>query len=371
MDESQNTNGGITGGVPVNNVGVPASNVTNMNANPPVGNTPVPPVVGTNPMGPAMSGVGTNPMMGMTNPATPVNTGTGDIVLTPDKKKSKKGLVIGIVLVLLLLIGGAVAAVMMMGGGNGIFGGGEVSEKTKNEFNRFANYVLYGEINDGVITGDYSPIVDYYFETHQNTEEQQSELFEQTTTLLDQFEEQYKNGNNEELNQKVKKEGELLTFIKEVYTKKAMNSSIIAEKYAENGKAATLDFVDSYYDFSDTDNNEYLAEFKATYEPWTQNVIRMMEVYSYFECLVGAVGSDLCVDGKADDEQKESISEIKASITEDWGILYQFYYMSDDFEENVFIINDLMNGNASSSQSDEATELQEESTVEEERTDEN
>lgn len=75
--------------------------------------------------------------------SAPVSSGAGDDIIlsgtTP--KKSNMKLIIGIVVGVILLIG-AVAGFLMMQGKKG---GSGASETSKEEFNRYANYLLYGE----------------------------------------------------------------------------------------------------------------------------------------------------------------------------------------------------------------------------------
>ena len=87
----------------------------------------------------------------------PVSSGTGDIVLQPDKPaKSKKGIFIGIGVLLVLLVV-ALMVFLATGGGKGSNGSGSGSNdnvSVETAFNRYANYLVSGEVKDSEVSSE-------------------------------------------------------------------------------------------------------------------------------------------------------------------------------------------------------------------------
>lgn len=94
--------------------------------------------------------------MGMQQPGTgamsSVGSGQGDIILAAEKK-SHKGVIIALILAA-LIIGGMFAVVYLSS--SSLFGGGGASVDAKTAFNRYANYLLYGENSDAELKGEYN-----------------------------------------------------------------------------------------------------------------------------------------------------------------------------------------------------------------------
>ena len=86
--------------------------------------------------------------------STPVSSGANDDIILSGSapQKSNRKLIIGIVVGVILLIG-AVAGFLMMQGKNGGLG---VSESSKEKFNRYANYLLYGNDSTNALEGEYN-----------------------------------------------------------------------------------------------------------------------------------------------------------------------------------------------------------------------
>lgn len=127
MDPSYNNSSNGAGSSGISSGGVGA-----------VGGAPM----GGAPVGGNVPAGGSNPMMG-----APISSGTGDIVLAPEKK-SRKGLIIGLIVGVLIVVG-LVAGIFLTRGG----GIGGVNMSTEEAFNRYANYLLYGEESDAPLEG--------------------------------------------------------------------------------------------------------------------------------------------------------------------------------------------------------------------------
>lgn len=98
------------------------------------------------------------PVFGAGGVQVPISSGTGDIVLAPEKK-SRKGVIIALI-VAVLIIGGLFAAVFLMQR-NGS-GSVSISKNAELAFNKYANYLLYGEDSDAELNEERSEDTEDY-----------------------------------------------------------------------------------------------------------------------------------------------------------------------------------------------------------------
>lgn len=96
------------------------------------------------------------PVFGAGGVQVPISSGTGDIMLAPEKK-SHKGVIIALILAVLIIGGLFVAVFLMRGGGNS-----GVSGDAKIAFNKYANYLLYGEDSDKELEEEYDGASEEY-----------------------------------------------------------------------------------------------------------------------------------------------------------------------------------------------------------------
>lgn len=94
------------------------------------------------------------PVFGANGMQEPIISGTGDVLPAPEKK-SRKGIIIAIILAMLAVIG--IFAVMFLMPRNG-----GVNGDAKLAFNRYVNYLLYGEDSDKALEGEYDENEIYY-----------------------------------------------------------------------------------------------------------------------------------------------------------------------------------------------------------------
>ena len=138
---------------------------------------------------PASSVTPQQPMVSSRQPMS-VSSGTGDIVIAPEKK-SHKWVIVAIILAI-LVIGGLFAAIFLTrNGGSGV----NVSNDAKLAFNRYANYLLYGEDSDKALEGEYDEHEIYKLDEMRSENAQAvTSYFKTASELLANFE-SFTNGN--------------------------------------------------------------------------------------------------------------------------------------------------------------------------------
>lgn len=198
----------------------------------------------------------------MTPMQAPISSGTGDIVLSQEKKSHKK-VVIAIV-VAVLVIGGLAALLFLRFGGGGNAG---VSVNTKQAFYRYANYLLYGEDSDAALeekneetesegedeSDDY---IDIYTldevvadadATGEEGEILAGEYFAKAEQLWDTFYGSLGSGVNAELKEMVESYKEDFEFTKIFVEAPVLDNDVFAEKFVTMSRANLNKWIQSYY----------------------------------------------------------------------------------------------------------------------------
>lgn len=162
----------------------------------------------------------------------------------PEEKprKSKKPLIIIAALLLLAGIGVGVYFLIPKGGN------GAISQKTKDLYNTFANYMLYGEDKKDPIAGEYEYGSSYYYANLAGKSERE-EYLKTAREKYDAFKKSYENDKveNEELTQRIQKYEK--DFDLYFYTEKApiVGGRDIVKNYILNGRDDTVKKIDEYY----------------------------------------------------------------------------------------------------------------------------
>lgn len=131
------------------------------------------------------------PVFGAGGAQVPISSGTGDIVLAPEKK-SHKGVIIALVLAV-LIIGGLFAVVFLTRSS----GNANVGNNAKLAFNKYANYILYGEDSDKALEGEYDDGKNYMIDELDLSDEDAVErFFSKADDLWGQFDASLSDTNN-------------------------------------------------------------------------------------------------------------------------------------------------------------------------------
>ncbi|MBR0465650.1 hypothetical protein IJJ02_02600 [Candidatus Saccharibacteria bacterium] len=207
----------------------------------------------------------------------PVSSGTGDIVLAPEKK-SRKGVVIALI-VGLLIIGGIFAAIFLMRGGGGSV---NVNEDTKLAFNKYANYLLYGEDSDQALSEEYEGDEEKGIYAMLGAESDQAKPYADTLNALwDDFTDRTNNfsfGNDGLVRDDY---GERVKFIS-VYL--INNSKLDEEKIMTLAQTDASKTVDDYFKLYQGFNFEEAKEYVENGRLYFENLVRIMEIIKGLGC---------------------------------------------------------------------------------------
>lgn len=186
-------------------------------------------------------------------------------------RKSKKWLFVVIAIILLAGIGVGVYFLIPKGGN------GTISQKTKDLYNTFANYMLYGEDKKDPIAGEYEYGSNYYYGTLEGDSEREEHL-KAAKEKYDAFKKSYENDKveNEDLTQRIQKyERDLDLYY---YTEKLpiIGGGAITRNYILNGKDDTTKKIDDYYSEY---NNSTLDSTKDYIKEITVRIKGVLENY--------------------------------------------------------------------------------------------
>lgn len=133
-----------------------------------------------------LGGFGSGGAMSSVSVPAPISTGsgTGDIVLGPEKKSHKK--LIFILVVAALVVGGLFAALFLASNSSNNV---NVSNDAKTAFNKYANYLLYGEDSETTLEEEYDEDSIYKIDEMRNENAQVvTNYFKTANELLTNFE---------------------------------------------------------------------------------------------------------------------------------------------------------------------------------------
>lgn len=274
-----------------------------------------------------------------------VTSGSGDIILDSGGGKSKGKIILAVIGVIVLIV---VIVIAFMYGSS--FMGAQKNSELRVKFNRYANYVLYGEESDEEIDSDLYLNYDYYFSNNDLDDEGRREMYDRVDELFSAFLEEYEGIDNLEtitddeglLEERVESEKQLLDFIRVVYIKDYLNSYDVYGMYIFDGREAALSDAKSYYEFPDMEDNQYVIDFVEDYDYWVDNTIKMLDLYNNNGCIYENTIDHGCMNGKSDEVLNE-LSEVKEAVLDGEEYVEYYYGLSNDYILNMFVINALMN----------------------------
>ena len=241
----------------------------------------------------------TQPVMPMQQ--APVSSGAGDIILKPEKK-SHKSIIIAIVLAVLII--GGLLTVMFLTSKNS--GSVNISNDAKLAFNKYANYLLYGEDSDKALEGEYDEDEIYKLDEIRSENAQVvTNYFKTANELLSNFEALINgNANNDFItavnNYRADFELVRLTFNKEYITEEELINEVL-----NNNLEDTKTWI----------TNKYASLTKSNYEnikKYAEAEINYYQLYAeYLESLKmkGCFGNNVKCDGGMDETLDSQITE--------------------------------------------------------------
>lgn len=241
--------------------------------------------------------------------SVPVSSGTGDIVLGGGQKKSKRGLIIGIILGLVLVVGVVVGVLVLPG----------VLKTNDNKvaFNKYANFVLYGNEDEGYRGTDYEIS---YFESQMSDIEKARAFFDKADVLWSKTDVEISGDLGAEYSQ----QREMYEFLSVIYKRDILRRNVVTEYYIENGEEATKKYIDEYYDVSEETSNLYLRDLKETFSLWGNSIMDKIAIYDNVGCLTQFEDYG-CFNDKASDEQKEKAEDLNAEYAQNNQIYVNYF----------------------------------------------
>ena len=299
------SSGGNSGGA--NGINVPNNGVTS-GADPTVNSSQVNPgqaqgFVGAQPVRPAqpvVSGSTQQPRTVQSPMQQPMQfqpqmmtSGTEDVILGSgaEPKKSRKGLIVGIVLAMLVLVGVGILVAFSMGNMNGVS-----KEKGEQNFNIFANYILYEKTDDAQDletedTGQYA-LKGLAFYEHDKAKEFYALAMKYWNSFVYTYPEQDDNVSN-----KINEVGNELTFLERFADNGLISNDRILEIYYNGDEDTVIEEYAKYYaDFRQ--DAEVFSDFMTIQDTYIGNIVQLLDLYSQEGCIVDAKEDAKCVEEK-------------------------------------------------------------------------
>jgi len=205
----------------------------------------------------------------------------------PEEKPRKSKKPLAIVATLLLLAGIGVGVYFLIPKG----GNGTISQKTKDLYNTFANYMLYGEDKKDPIAGEYEYGSRYFYASLTKDEDREGYLknaFEKYKKFKESYE--YDRVDNKKLTEMIRKyETSLdLYYYTEVYP--IIDDASLLVYYTDHGKEETEKNVGDFFAAYNKSSFEETRSFGDDYKNNTIGVLVSYEVLKLNNCIDDEVG---------------------------------------------------------------------------------
>ena len=269
------------------------------------------------------------PMGSVPTGNTPVGNGTGDIVLAPQKKSSRKGLIIAAIVGLLVVVGVVAGVLLMRGGG---IGGTNMS--AKEAFNRYANYLLYGEESDADLA-----INDDIEDNENDSSELRSVLVSDDNSFVSEYANRLNALWNDfimvsddfviEEGYTISVYGEKVNFMIDYLDNRANVAESLVFDYAINNseqdaKQLIGDYFEIFSGYTFSEAETYVENGKMYYDGLIENVVKMKTSGCYvgdngsFTCPVAILNS-LAEDASKYDENKSAMDQSILDLSDELG----------------------------------------------------
>lgn len=245
----------------------------------------------SNPQG---GGLASNPQSFAPQPMapvqTPISSGTGDIVLAPEKK-SHKGVIIALVLAA-LIIGGLFAAVFLMRGGNSGTNG-----DAKTAFNKYANYLLYGEDSDKALEGEYDESNIYKLDEIRSEDAKAvTNYFKTANELLINFESLMGGNTNNDLATVINNYRADFELVRLTFTKEYISEDELINEVVDNELGAVKDWIANKYNNLTNSNYDSVKQYAEAEINYYQLYAEYLENLKTRGCFGGGNACDAGVD---------------------------------------------------------------------------
>ncbi|MBR6505959.1 hypothetical protein IKT18_03980 [Candidatus Saccharibacteria bacterium] len=272
-------------------------------------------------------------------PATPGNS-RSDIILSSSNSGGGNGgkrrpLIIAMVILFVMLVAvGVLAWISSSSSFGGDYGGGLVES-----FDKYADYVLYGESREEPV-GKYDGRYDYFFK--KIVKDMDNEKLELVAKYQNTFGANVKSEEEGDLNVLLKEQKDYLGYIRQVMLKGDVELDDLVPVYVGEGRAKTKEKFESYYGDINSDN-AYLQEFIDDYKTWLGLELDYLDFYDSKGCIIDDLLNERCLfEAETDDEQK-ILRTLEGDIRAAHRKVIQSQYAVENYIENVFSINKVVN----------------------------
>lgn len=241
---------------------------------------------------------------------SPVSSGTGDIILQPDKPaKSKKGIFIGIGVLLVLLVV-ALVVFLVTGGGKGSGGSGSGSNdnvSVETAFNRYANYLVSGEVKDSEVS--LSDETEFSFAESYTDDV----VLKRATGLYDSFYNKASADENLAINPSLPLErgAQYYQLLSEKKTIELIDTDTLYYKYVDSGSGAALNYAKDFYGIGEQ-KTDAVSLYRQSLYDLAKARVDYWVVYNNNGCIVNREYDKTCIDNLP----YETIEEVSIQLGE-------------------------------------------------------
>lgn len=224
----------------------------------------------------------------------PVSSGTGDIILQPDKPaKSKKGIFIGIGVLLVLLVV-ALVVFLVTGGGKGSNGSGSSSNdnvSVETAFNRYANYLVSGEVKDSEVAINDDTIFSF---TESYTDDA---VLKKATELYGVFYDKATSNGDGIMNVglSLDRGKQYYQLLSEIKTTEHIDMDTLYYKYVDGGVGVASNYAKDFYGINDNNSSANSSYRKGLYD-LAKIRIEYWDIYNKNGCIVNREYDKKCID---------------------------------------------------------------------------
>ena len=212
-----------------------------------------------------------------------ISSGGGDIYLPATKAKGGKKiwiLIAGIIAVLLV----AAIAVLLVTGNRNSGGGRGTTTNYQESFNRYANYLVSGEVSTAELSGDYDGSKVY--EIERAVDNNDVNYMSILNGYWNDFVDRARSGDKTQaLEQQIQHQGRLMKFITQYTSMAKHEREDLIKSYLTKGKDNTIVEVNKEYDLLIDEEYEYSKLYAEAMKAWTKAAIDMYGVYIDAGCV--------------------------------------------------------------------------------------
>lgn len=173
------------------------------------------------------------------------------------------------------------------------------SEEMNDSFNKFANYLLYGEDKNDAVTISYDENKDIYFyrmlELGSDAEPYLTRLFE----LYQHFYEALPSSISDDdyYGNVFEQYGNKLRFLMVFYKNGMLTRPMLMEYFVRDGEMGANEYVDNFYAAYEGIPDIYSVSYYNEGVSWGRNTLRLLAYYDSAGCIVGQVIDYECASG--------------------------------------------------------------------------